>query len=72
MLITFTAGVDYVEIRDELVFRPGIIGACINISIIDDSLREQVECFNVVGETNDERISVRTPTTTVCIIDDGK
>ena len=71
---------DYLGISDELTFeatgsRITIVDdelrACVNVTIIDDGVDEPVECFDITGSTDDARVAVRVPTTTVCITDDG-
>ena len=79
----YIAGLDFLEITEELIFEPserngvmldGEVRDCINITIIDDEEGDEaLECFDVLAFTDDPRVIVIEPMTTrVCIRDNGR
>ena len=70
-LYLFSGGTDYIENNAQLIFSPGMIRQCFNISIInDESFENNVEDFFVNLTTTDPLVLLSPVFTTVVIMDD--
>ena len=65
-----TAPDDYTSVEDVIIFSPGINESCTTmIPIVDDSVLENDEVFNVILSTTDSDVSLDPSSATVTIVD---
>ena len=69
ILFFFTDPLDYPAITTELTFDPDNSRACVSIGLVDDSLLELTEEFQVSLSTDEEQIIVSPERAVVSIID---
>ena len=69
IIILFTEPLDYIAITAELTFDPNNSRACVSIGLVDDSLLELTEEFQVSLSTDEEQVIVSPERAVVSIID---
>ena len=64
------AGVDYVEVSNNLTFGPSSpTEQCVSITLLDDDYLEENETFSVSASTADSAVDIVSGTTVVTIVD---